>query len=302
MIRIAHFSDIHVLSLQGVTPRDFLNKRATGAVNLAFNRARQYRVEIFERLLETVTALAVDHTVCTGDLVNLALPAEFTRVQALLDATFDEGSLTLVPGNHDYYVEAARGSDDRTLFERTFSKYLPHDLQVSDDIYPITRVLPGIAIVGLSSAVSTPAFFATGNVGLAQLEAARRALGSEEATSRFRLLLIHHPLLSAPGRPLNLMRRLVDADEVKDRLTADPRFRPHLVVHGHNHVFLRESLPGTDTPIIQVAAGSRHRVGHFAEFNVYCVEGDVLVGVERHIYDPRDDRFVAHDEAGRACA
>jgi hypothetical protein len=36
--RIAHFSDTHVLSLEGATAREFLDKRATGAVNLAFKR------------------------------------------------------------------------------------------------------------------------------------------------------------------------------------------------------------------------------------------------------------------------
>ena len=78
-LRIAHFSDTHVLSLEGVGPKRFLNKRWTGAVNLALNRSRHYRVEIFERLLEAVVASEPDHSVCTGDLVNLALEPEFVR-------------------------------------------------------------------------------------------------------------------------------------------------------------------------------------------------------------------------------
>jgi 3',5'-cyclic AMP phosphodiesterase CpdA len=68
--RIAHFSDTHVLSLEGATAREFLDKRATGAVNLASNRAKQYRVELFEKLLEALVAPRPDHTVCTGDLAR----------------------------------------------------------------------------------------------------------------------------------------------------------------------------------------------------------------------------------------
>jgi hypothetical protein len=33
-MRIAHFSDLHLLSLEGVPARRFLNKRFTGWVNL----------------------------------------------------------------------------------------------------------------------------------------------------------------------------------------------------------------------------------------------------------------------------
>ena len=36
-----------------------------------------------------------------------------------------------------------------------------------------------------------------------------------------------------------------------------------------------------------------------AELNVYRVRDARLVGIERHIYDEVQDRFVAHDEWGR---
>ena len=60
-LRIAHFSDTHVLSLKGVQLRELLNKRLTGAVNLALNRAKHYRVEVFEELLDAVVAVEPDH-------------------------------------------------------------------------------------------------------------------------------------------------------------------------------------------------------------------------------------------------
>lgn len=290
---IAHFSDTHVLSLTGARPREFLNKRATGAVNLAFNRSKQYRVEVFERLLVTIAGLAPDHTVCTGDLVNLALAAEFDRVRDLLRQSFAPDALTVVPGNHDAYERDATRAG---RFETAFADYLPRDVDVvGTERYPVVRLRPDWAIVGLTSAVPTPAFLATGTVGARQRQAVRLLLAAPELAGRFRMVMLHHPLLPDPTRPLDHLRRLTDADEVVTALAESP---PDLVVHGHNHVFVRNRLPGTDTPLIQVASGSRRKVGHMAEFNLYRITEGRLRRIERHIYDERADAFLPHDEWG----
>jgi 3',5'-cyclic AMP phosphodiesterase CpdA len=290
----AHFSDTHVLSLEGARAREFLNKRATGAVNLALNRSRQYRVEVFERLLAAIRALAPDHTVCTGDLVNLALAAEFDRVRALLREHFVAGALTVVPGNHDAYERDATRAG---RFEAAFGDYLPRDVDVaSGGRYPVVRLGTGWGVVGLSSAVPTPAFLATGAIGEDQQQAARQALAAPELVGRFRMVMLHHPLLPDPTRPFDHLRRLTDAEAVVDLLAAAG---PDLVVHGHNHVFVRNRLPGTDVPLIQVASGSRRKSGHMAEFNVYRIRDGRLRSIERHIYDEATDAFHPHDEWGR---
>ena len=79
----------------------------------------------------------------------------------------------------------------------------------------------------------------------------------EQARRRFRLVMLHHPLLPEPARRLDTMRRLIDAPAVIGTLRAGPATRPHLVVHGHNHEFKQMAVPGTETPIIQVASASR---------------------------------------------
>lgn len=298
-VRIAHFSDTHVLSLKGVTPRRFLNKRWTGAVNLALNRSRHYRVEIFVKLLDAVVDLGVDHAVCTGDLVNLALEPEFEMVRELLASRFAPDALTVVPGNHDYYVKEAISSG---LFERHFGEFLPADvdLGLSDgQRYPVTRLLDDVAIIGLSSAIPTPVFVANGEVGPAQLAGLQKALAHPEVRARFRLILLHHPLLPEPARRLDTMRRLVDASAVIGGLRATPESRPHLVVHGHNHEFKAQRVPGTDTPLIQVASASKAGNRSRAEFNVYVIEDGALARIERHIHEPETGRFVPHDADGR---
>ena len=298
-LRIAHFSDTHVLSLKGVTPRRFLNKRWTGAVNLALNRSRHYRVEIFDKLLDAVVEQGVDHAVCTGDLVNLALEPEFEMVHEMLSRRFAPDQLTLVPGNHDYYVKEAIADG---LFERHFGDFLPADIDLglaADQTYPVTRLLDGVAIIGLSTAIPTPVFVANGEVGETQLSGLRKALAHPEVRERFRLVLLHHPLLPEPARRLDSMRRLVNAAAVIDALRAEREAQPHLVVHGHNHEFKAQQVPGTQTPLIQVASASKAGNRSRAEFNVYVIEDGALARIERHIHAPETGRFVPHDADGR---
>ena len=44
-MRIAHFSDLHLLDLEGVSPTRFLNKRLTGLLNIRLKRGHVHRAE-----------------------------------------------------------------------------------------------------------------------------------------------------------------------------------------------------------------------------------------------------------------
>ena len=298
-LRVAHFSDTHVLSLKGVQLRQLLNKRLTGAVNLALNRAKHYRVEVFEQLLDAVVAAAPDHSLCTGDLVNLALAPEFERVNELLEARFSSADLTLVPGNHDYYTKEAALAGS---FEESFGRYLPQELNPeAEGPYPVSRVLSNeagerVVVLGLSTAIPTASFMATGEVGEAQLSAARELLKHEGGEGAFKLLMLHHPLFPEPKRRLDRTRRLNDAEALL-ALIDEPAQRPDLVIHGHNHEFKRMALPQTEAPVIQVASASRAG-SQRAEFHIYVIHEGSLLWVERHIHEPESGRFIACDEAG----
>ena len=299
--KIAHFSDTHVLSIKGVQLRQLLNKRISGAINLALNRAKHYRVEVFESLLDAVLAVSPDHSLCTGDLVNLALAPEFELVHELLSARFEPDQLTLVPGNHDYYTKEAALAGH---FEGTFAEYLPRDLSLDQgrSSYPVTRLLgDDVGVVGLSSAIPTPTFMATGEVGERQLKLAQSAFASEEMKGRFKLLMLHHPLFAEPARRLEHTRRLKDADALLNALDLPGESAPDLVIHGHNHEYKRQALPKTGAPVLQVASASRAGKKR-AEFHLYLISEGRLIGVERHIHDPELDIFIPHNEAGERLA
>ena len=308
VMRIAHFSDTHVLSLKGVQLRDLLNKRLTGAVNLALNRAKHYRVEVFEQTLDAILAAKPDHSICTGDLVNLALQPEFDKVRELLTSRFESDELTLVPGNHDYYTKEASLAG---RFESSFSEYLPQDVDElktepseNDDQrqhYPITRILDEVAIIGLSTAIPTASFMATGELGEAQLTRLEQGLKHDTFKKRFSLLMLHHPLFPEPKRRLDKTRQLSDAQSLIDTLDQNNESVVDLIVHGHNHEFKRMALPQSQTPVIQVASASRtssHK--HSAEFHIYVIEAGQLKAIERHIHDAELGRFIPCNEDGQA--
>ena len=296
--RVAHFSDTHVLALDGVGPRQFLNKRLTGAVNLALNRSKHYQVEVFERLLDAVVATEPDHSICTGDLVNLALEPEFRRVEGLFAARFAPDALTVIPGNHDYYVKDAV---EQSRFERFFGPWMSSDLGGPEEaVYPVARLLPGVAIVGLNTAITTPVFMAGGAVAREQLDRMRQMFDAGAVEGRFRLLMLHHPLLPEPARRFDAMRRLGNAGEVIAAIQRCGDRAPQLVVHGHNHVYKEMHVPGTEIPIIQVASASRSGVGKYAaEFNVYVIDDGQLVDIERHVHERATGRFIPCDRHGQ---
>ncbi|HEX7601758.1 MAG TPA: metallophosphoesterase, partial [Polyangiaceae bacterium] len=72
-MHIAHFSDLHVLSLEGVGAMRFMNKRLSGLANLRFKRQHAHRTSYVRAVAKEIARVRADHVVVTGDLTNLAL-------------------------------------------------------------------------------------------------------------------------------------------------------------------------------------------------------------------------------------
>ncbi len=292
--RIAHFSDTHVLAIGNASLNQFLNKRITGAANLILNRSRHYRTEVFEAVLDAISSQNADHVVCTGDLVNLALKAEFEKVKMLLAQHFEPGELTLVPGNHDYYVKEAM---ELAHFEEMFRDYLPAS-EIPGESYPFLRVLDSVALIGLCSAVEQPFFFAGGRIGATQLEEMKRLHQDPRIKDKFKIVLVHHPLVPDPERRLEFTRRLEDANAFIETLWSLEDDAPDMVLNGHNHRYRRCYLPGTSVINVQAASASRFGGKYPAEYNIYEIDDGVLKSINRHIYDPDSNGFtdvVAYD-------
>jgi len=296
-MRIAHFSDLHVLALDGVPTHRFLNKRFTGWVNLRVKRGHIHRPAHVRAVAREITRAKVDHVVITGDLTNLALEQEFVAVRELLEEHLGlrPDQISAVPGNHDLYTRGA-------MRDRRFTKYF-HDYVASDlpdlcaDIplgrFPFVKLRGPCAIIGLSSAIPRPPIMASGFLGKPQLDALTRILVHPEVQKRTPVILLHHPIHNPHSKLETFMKGLEDADALIAKLAGLHR---GLVLHGHLHLRRQCTLGTPLGELLSVGATSAsldHEHEHkMAGFNLYEFDDTGKLGaIEAHVLDAKEDSF-----------
>jgi 3',5'-cyclic AMP phosphodiesterase CpdA len=260
---LAHLSDPHLPPLPTPRLRELAGKRAFGYLNWTRNRRKYYRRDVLDALVSDLQAQAPDHTAITGDLVNLALEAEFPPSLKWLESVGTPDRVTVVPGNHDAYVRATQHR-----FAEAWRNYLDGDGPGDGVTFPFVRRRGPLALIGVSSAAPTPPLMATGWLGGGQLDALERMLAELSAEAAFRVLLIHHPLRSdAPAK------RLTDSSQV---LALLKQYGVELVLHGHDHVHStvwiegpKGAIPAIGVPAASALAHGRHPA---AAYNLFSVE------------------------------
>lgn len=302
-MRIAHFSDLHLLSLEGARALDFANKRWIGGLNLLTNRGRHYHSRIFEAMVEDINGQDVDHIVCTGDLTNLAFEQEFRFARERFDRlALTADQVTVVPGNHDTYVAA--GVD---YFRAIFAEYHRsdsgwHDGGSEASAWPVVRARGRVAFIGLSTSRATPWFTAYGRVGAEQLERLGAILADERLRGMLRIVALHHPPVGKAAR--NRIRGLRDWRELAAVIA---EHGADLVIHGHEHRNMRNHLTGPDGQSIEVLgvqsatylANKPQRTARYRIFEV--VEGDGTAHVAGHhlrVWDDERNAFTPDSGAG----
>ena len=262
---LAHLSDPHLPPLPAARLRDLAGKRALGYVNWIRNRHKYHRREVLDALVADMLAQRPGHIAVTGDLVNLALEAEFTTAKAWLESVGTPQQVTVIPGNHDAYVRATRHH-----FGGTFEQYLRGDAGAEGPRYPFVRRRGPLALIGVSSAVPTLPLMATGRLGRAQLDALDRELAQLPPDETFRVLLVHHPLHST-----SRMKRLTDSKALRAVLK---RRGVELVLHGHDHIHSTMWLEGSgrQIPVVGVPSASAlaHRHYPAAAYNLFSITRD----------------------------
>jgi 3',5'-cyclic AMP phosphodiesterase CpdA len=263
---LAHLSDPHLPPLPAPQLRDLAGKRALGYLNWTRNRKNVHKRDVLDLLVSDLQAQAPDHIAITGDLVNLALEAEFPLSRAWLESVGTPDRVTVVPGNHDAYVPATGHR-----FAEAWSNYLDGDAATAGHTaFPSLRRRGPLALIGVSSAVPTPPLMATGRLGRAQLEALDRMLAQLAGEQAFRVLLIHHPLRSD-----SYFKRLTDSS---DLLAILARHGVELILHGHDHVHSTMSVDGPNGTIPAICVPSASAVAHgrypAAAYNLFSIERD----------------------------
>lgn len=246
---LAHLSDPHLAPLPEPSVRELIGKRVLGYLNWTRNRHTFHIRETLDALIADVKAQQPDHIAITGDFVNISLDAEFKQALAWLHSVGTPEHVSVIPGNHDAYVAAMR---DR--FAKEFTDYLRSDNAASGSAvtFPYVQRRGPLALIGLSTAVPTAPFMATGKLGAWQLEALEQILANISPAEAFRVLLVHHPLDTDRKR---WHKRLTDAAELKAVLQ---RRGVDLVLHGHDHRHATFWVDGARSriPIVGVPSAS----------------------------------------------
>ena len=263
---LAHLSDPHLPPLPAARLRDLLGKRALGYLNWTRNRHKYHRREVLDALVSDMQAQTPDHIAVTGDLVNLALEAEFEPSRAWLESVGAPDRVTVIPGNHDAYVRATKHR-----FAEAWGSYLDGDAAPAGGVtFPSLRRRGPLALISVSTAVPTPPLMATGWLGRAQLQDLERMLAGLSGEEAFRVLLIHHPLRSD-----SRIKRLTDSAEL---LALLKRHGVELVLHGHDHVHstIRVEGPAGTIPVVGVPSASAVAHGHYpgAAYNLFSIARD----------------------------
>jgi 3',5'-cyclic AMP phosphodiesterase CpdA len=259
---LAHLSDPHLPPLPAPTLRELAGKRALGYLNWTRNRRKVHRREVLDALMSDMQAQTPNHIAITGDLVNLALEAEFEPARTWLESVGTTDRVTVIPGNHDAYVRATQHR-----FAEVWRDYLGSD-EASDGVtFPSLRRRGPLALISLSSAVPTPPLMATGWLGRSQLDALDRILARLAAEQAFRVLLVHHPLRSD-----SRTKRLTDSSELLALLN---RHGVELILHGHDHVHSTIWIDGPAGKIPAVGVPSASAVAHgrypAAAYNLFSI-------------------------------
>jgi len=206
-----------------------------------------------------------NHIVITGDLTHIGTPRECAEAATWLQQVSALHPLTLIPGNHDCYIAMPWQT---TL--GLWSDYMAGDggetPQSAPGLFPALRTRGTLAIIGLSSAVPSPPFFASGTLGTAQLLELERLLGQAGRAGLFRLVLVHHPPVATL---MDRRRGLADASGLQQVLK---RAGAELILHGHSHCWMQTSVPGPrmEIPALGIPSASAHatRPGRRAGYSI----------------------------------
>lgn len=277
---LAHLSDAHIGPLPKPHARELLGKRLTGYINWN-KRGRLHDMAVLAKLVEDMKGRKPDHIAMTGDILNIGLTAEFPFAREWLAGLGPSHDVSFVPGNHDAYT---RSSLRRV--SATFAPWVsdqPASGRVAEVEFPYLRRRGDIALIGLSSAIPTAPFLASGALGHEQRNAFEKLLAETQGSGLARIVMIHHPphhIGASTGRGLRDARKFED---IIARHGAD------LIIHGHNHRTSVAQLEGPSglVPVVGVASCSAvpGTPGHRAAYHLYSIARDggrwVVTAVKR---------------------
>ena len=144
---------------------------------LNWNRGRRdtHRMDVLDQLLVDMHAQTPDHIALTGDVVNLALPGEYPAARAFLERVGSPDQLSSCRATTTPTPRAAPSGSCPSSIPGCGATGRRPPLDETER-FPYVRIRGKVALVGLSSAIPTAPFMATGKLGVRQVARLRDAL------------------------------------------------------------------------------------------------------------------------------
>lgn len=285
MLRLAHFSDVHLtVKPLGWTPRDLLSKKTTGWVNVRLlGRGARFKhaPQIVDAMRREFASRGFDHLIFSGDATKLAFEREFAFAAEKLGVQDrNQVPCIAVPGNHDYYT---RHAAKLQLFEKHFQPWLAGQ-RVGEHAYPFAKKVGDAWLIAVNSSTANWwTFDASGAIGAPQLD--RLKVLCQSLDGGVRILVTHYPLRAPNRRPERRSHRLRDFAAA---LQAVKDCRISLWLHGHIHKpYLLEA--GDDLPLATICAGSGTQIQRWC-YNDYQLDGADL-RIRQRVFNPESQRF-----------
>ena len=158
-----------------------------------------------------------------------------------------------------------------------------------------------LALIGTSTSRATPWFTAYGRLGSGQLARLTRVLSDPRLADKIRVVAIHHP--PAGKRARSRIRGLRDHAAFAEVIA---QTGAHLIVHGHEHRDMTETLPGPTgpVPVRGIASGTYfHAKGNpdrIARYRIYELEGGHVVSDHVRIWNPQGRSFASETHPATA--
>ncbi len=239
MTVLAHLSDPHIGPLPRARMRELAGKRALGFFNWHRRRKAIHRMETLTDLVADLKEQTPDQIALTGDLVNIALPAEFLNTRAFLHALGQPADVRSCPAITISMCGARplpAASIGATICAATTARAF--------------RICAGAAPLALDRIVERDPDRAVHGDRKARRGADRgipRVAGAAKGEDLFRVVMIHHPPSRKRG---DRFKYLIDTEAFAKVLR---EYGADLVLHGHDHVHSVVYLDGPDGKKVPMA-------------------------------------------------
>lgn len=246
MTILAHLSDLHMLE------RDHRKRRGISRTRLQFLSTgapldAEARLRRATRLLSLAQRGGADHILVTGDLTEDGVDSQFEMLaEALHKSGADPQTVTLLPGNHDAYV-------DHRAFDRALEGPLRAYRATSRE--GTRTVLSDAVILPISTTIEGQWFTRSrGAIRSADVERTKRTASDTVSRNRAVVVAQHHPPSHHPVFAVEWFDGVDNVAPMRDLL--HERSRVH-VLHGHTHRRTTKHLSGREHAQIFCTASVR---------------------------------------------